>query len=181
VKKRADLCSFVRFFYSLVPLLQKAKDAGEDAKVLTVLSAGIGAGAIDTTDLGLKNKYSVAAAALQAPSYNDALIQSFAQRHPALSFVHAYPGFVTTGLTTSSNSTAIRWAGVLTLGIAGRLFGTSAADCGEYLTYGLFNARAGWSRIDDKGEDIGRKALYTTEEINQALWDHSMKETRSQA
>jgi hypothetical protein len=167
--------------HSLVPLLQKAKDAGEDAKVLTVLSAGINSGAIDTSDLGLKRTYSLSTAARQAPSCNDALIQSFAQRHPTLSFVHAYPGLVNTGIATSSDSAIMRWIGGSMLGAASMLFGTSAADCGDRLTYGLFRAAAGWTRINEKGEDVGSKGLYTNEEVNKALWEHTLKETRSEA
>jgi hypothetical protein len=59
---------------SLMPLIQKAKNAGEDGKVMSVLGAGYG-GAIDLNDLGLKKKYSVTAAGLQGPSYNDCMIE----------------------------------------------------------------------------------------------------------
>lgn len=60
----------------LIPLIQKAKDAGEDSKVLTVFSAGNG-GKIDVDDLGLKKHFSVVAAALQGPSYNDAMVKVY--------------------------------------------------------------------------------------------------------
>jgi hypothetical protein len=73
----------------------------------------------------------------------------------------------------------MRWAAFSVLGVAMRLLGTSAADCGDRLTYGLFRAGAGWTRVDDKGEDVGSKGLYTSEDVNQALWEHTVKETRS--
>jgi len=59
-----------KFTNDFLPLLKKAKDAGEDAKVLSVLGAGKG-GDIDLGDLGLKKTYTTAAAGLQAPTYND--------------------------------------------------------------------------------------------------------------
>jgi hypothetical protein len=160
---------------SLVPLLQRAKDAGEDAKLLTVLSAGVHEGPINTSDLGLKQTYSMSATAHQAPSYNDALIQSFAQRHPALSFVHAFPGITKTNLNSSSNSAILR-----VLGRVSHALAQSAEDCGERMTWGLLNAREGWLRINERGEDIGTKGLYTSEEVNRALWEHTVKETRSE-
>lgn len=58
----------------MCPLLQKAKDAGEDAKAMSVLAAGVG-GKIDIEDLGLKKNYSVSAAGFQAPEYNDCMIE----------------------------------------------------------------------------------------------------------
>jgi NAD(P)-dependent dehydrogenase (short-subunit alcohol dehydrogenase family) len=60
---------------SLIPLLQKATDAGEDAKVMTVLSAGIEGGPIDLNDLGLKKNYTLSNTAKSASTYNDLMIQ----------------------------------------------------------------------------------------------------------
>jgi NAD(P)-dependent dehydrogenase (short-subunit alcohol dehydrogenase family) len=62
-----------KFIGDLVPLLQRAKDAGEDAKVLSVLAAGRGT-EIDLGDLGLKQTYSRRAVRAQAPTYNDLMM-----------------------------------------------------------------------------------------------------------
>lgn len=60
------------FTHELLPLLKSASEReGEDAKVYSVLGAGV-TGDIDLNDLGLKKTFSLSAAALQAPSYNDA-------------------------------------------------------------------------------------------------------------
>jgi hypothetical protein len=58
--------------FSLAPQLQAAKDAGEDAKTLSVLGAGFG-GPIDVNDLGLKKGFSVRAAASHGITYNDCM------------------------------------------------------------------------------------------------------------
>ncbi|KAG6867330.1 hypothetical protein C0993_004329, partial [Termitomyces sp. T159_Od127] len=68
------------FIDRLVPALVKAKEAGEDAKVLSVLAAGKG-GEIDLDDLGLKKKFSVTNAALSAPTYNDLMLQVTSLTH----------------------------------------------------------------------------------------------------
>jgi hypothetical protein len=64
------------YFASLIPLLQKAVDANEDAKVMTVLSGNIGQSddSIDLNDLGLKN-YSLGGAAKYASACNNAMIE----------------------------------------------------------------------------------------------------------
>ena len=63
-----------KFTRDLLPSLQRAKDAGQESKVVSVLGAGKGT-AIDTDDLGLKTGFSVAAAGGAAPTYNDLMVE----------------------------------------------------------------------------------------------------------
>jgi NAD(P)-dependent dehydrogenase (short-subunit alcohol dehydrogenase family) len=63
-----------KFIKDLLPALNKASEEGEDAKVFSVLAPGKG-GEIDLDDLGLKNTFSVIKAALQAPTYNDLMME----------------------------------------------------------------------------------------------------------
>lgn len=63
-----------KFIDELLPALKKAKDGGEDVRVLSVYSAGYG-GQIDPNDLGLKKGYSLKAAADSAITYNDLMIE----------------------------------------------------------------------------------------------------------
>jgi NAD(P)-dependent dehydrogenase (short-subunit alcohol dehydrogenase family) len=63
-----------KFIKDLLPSLVKASQAGEDAKVFSVLAAGKG-GAIDLNDLGLKKTFSLSNAGLQAPTYNDLMME----------------------------------------------------------------------------------------------------------
>jgi hypothetical protein len=63
-----------KFTNDLMPLLRKARDSGEDAKVFSVLAAGKGA-EIDLDDLGLKKNYSVRNSALATPTYTDLMFE----------------------------------------------------------------------------------------------------------
>ena len=63
-----------RFIYDLLPSLERAKEAGEEAKTLSVLGAGKG-GEIDVDDLGLKKSYSLSNAAMAAPTYTDLMME----------------------------------------------------------------------------------------------------------
>ena len=63
-----------RFIYDLLPSLERAKEAGEEAKALSVLGAGKG-GEIDADDLGLKKSFSVANAGMASPTYTDLMME----------------------------------------------------------------------------------------------------------
>jgi hypothetical protein len=63
-----------KFISDLLPALKNAKESGEDAKVISVLAAGKG-GEIDLEDLGLKKTFSLTKAGLQAPTYNDLMVE----------------------------------------------------------------------------------------------------------
>ncbi|TEB24355.1 hypothetical protein FA13DRAFT_1909643 [Coprinellus micaceus] len=96
-----------KFTEQLLPGLKAAKDQGEEARVISVFSTGYG-GKIDVDDLGLKKKYSLNNAALSAATYNDYLVESFAERNPDITFAHAFPGGVQTNIMASAQSRWIR-------------------------------------------------------------------------
>jgi NAD(P)-dependent dehydrogenase (short-subunit alcohol dehydrogenase family) len=188
-----------KFISDLLPALKKAKESGEDAKVLSVLAAGKG-GEIDLNDLGLKKTFTLTNAALQGPTYNDLMMevsgrlfqffpskqrmfnsspvqQEFASQNPDLSFIHAYPGFVHTAIMSSSDSTILRLAS-LALGPLLYPFSTSYGESGEYMLHGLLNASKGAFRVGSRGEDIGTKRYFGSTESRKKLWEHTINETR---
>jgi NAD(P)-dependent dehydrogenase (short-subunit alcohol dehydrogenase family) len=63
-----------KFINDLLPALKKAKEAGEDAKVLSVLAPGMGT-EIDVDDIGLKKTFSYRKARSQVPTYNDLMME----------------------------------------------------------------------------------------------------------
>ena len=62
-----------RFIHDLLPSLLRAKEAGEEAKIMSVLSGGRG-GEIDMEDLGLKKTFSLSKAASTSSTYNDLML-----------------------------------------------------------------------------------------------------------
>ncbi|KAJ7035979.1 NAD(P)-binding protein [Mycena alexandri] len=161
-----------RFIRDLLPGLESTKKAGEDAKVITVLSAGHG-GTIDIEDLGLKKSYSLAKAAAAVPTYSDIMINvrlSFLLRYPGLSFLHSFPGGVRTGLLQ----------GGATLPLFLTPFTYSVEAAGEHRLYALLKAGPGPARTDDRGDDIGlTKGYYGNPEAMARLWKHTEDETSS--
>ncbi|GLB43104.1 putative KR domain containing protein [Lyophyllum shimeji] len=164
-----------KFVNDLLPALRRAKEAGEDSKVLSVLAAGKGA-EIDLDDLGLKKTFSAPKIAFQAPTYNDLMMQEFAARNPGITFIHAYPGAVRTSLMASSDSRWIRASSPLVLGLL-YPFTTSLHETGEYMLHGLLNRKEGFWRVGSRAEDLGMKNYFGSEEARKRLWEHTVKAT----
>ncbi|KAG5648434.1 hypothetical protein DXG03_005008 [Asterophora parasitica] len=164
-----------KFIDGLLPALRRANEIGEDAKVLSVMAAGKG-GPIDLDDLGLKKTYSVGNAGIAAPTYNDLMVQEYAQRNPGLTFVHSYPGVVNTGLITNSDTPWIKATSSIYKALS-YPFSVSYQDSGEYMLHGLLNNNQGFFRVGSRGEDIGLKGYFGSEEALKRLWAHSVEAT----
>ena len=57
-------------------------------------------------------------------------------------------------------------------------FMTSAEDCSEYMWHALLTAKDGFSRRNQKGDDIGTKQYFGNEAQRQKLWEHTKDTTR---
>ncbi|KAG6862700.1 hypothetical protein C0993_003940, partial [Termitomyces sp. T159_Od127] len=174
-KLAVHYCARWKFIDRLVPALVKAKEAGEDAKVPSVLAAGKG-GEIDLNDLSLEKTFSVTNAALSTPTYNDLMLQEYSKKYPELTFVHSYPGFVRSSLVSSSDSRIMQLASPIVMSLF-RPFSTNIQDCGEYMLHGLLNSKAGFYRVGSQGEDLGMKRYFGSEEARKKLWEHTVKAT----
>ncbi|KAJ7473776.1 NAD(P)-binding protein [Mycena galericulata] len=160
-----------RFVRDMLPSLEAAHKAGEDARVMSVLAAGQG-GAIDLDDLGLIKTFSLSNAAAAGPTYNDIMINDFAARYPGISFVHSYPGIVASGLLKASNTPSLRMANVLMPLLSP--FSFSVTNSGEHHLYALLKAGPGAVRTDQKGADIGlTKGYYGSPDAMARLWKHT--------
>ncbi|KAF8987689.1 NAD(P)-binding protein, partial [Hymenopellis radicata] len=146
-----------RFKYTkeLLPLLQKAKAAGEQAGMMSILGAGaVNITSIDTDDLDMKKKYGTMKAAGKSIGYNDIMVEEFAKLDPEIAFTHIYPGSV----DTPGISEIFTWwpmyflAPFIYLNLY--LFGVSAEDAAEYMLFALLDGKKGWYRRDNHGNDI---------------------------
>ncbi|KAL1743144.1 hypothetical protein HDZ31DRAFT_41614 [Schizophyllum fasciatum] len=165
------------FVNDLMPALKKAVEKGEEAKVMTVLAAGQGA-PINVNDLGLKKTFSLKNAAEQAPTYNDLAMEEFASRHPGISFLHSFPGGVRSSIVKNSDSLLIK-AAIYAIYPLTWLVTVSEEECGDYMTYALLHAKPGFARIDNHGDDIGRRKYYGDEVQRKKLWEHTVEVTKS--
>ncbi|KAL1754905.1 hypothetical protein FB107DRAFT_214716 [Schizophyllum commune] len=167
------------FINDLLPQLKAAVEKGEEAKVMSVFSAGHG-GPIDVNDLGLKRTYSLKNAAYQSITYNDLALEEFSARSPDISFIHTYPGTVRTNIVKNSDSYLIKALTYLFYPIAYLRTVVSEEECADWMTYALLNAKPGFGRYNNHGDDIGRLNYDGTEEQRKKLWEHTIEETKSQ-
>ncbi|KAF7316504.1 hypothetical protein MIND_00169500 [Mycena indigotica] len=171
------------FVAGLLPSLLAAQSANEDARVFSVLNAGLGK-PMDPNDLGLKQTMAAATsmpgllqAGLAMATYMDLMIMAFAKRYPSLVFVHASPGAVSTPLWASSPTWRLRLIGYLIKIIYARK-AKSIEQCGEHQLYAILHASAGAGRTGPEGDAIGMDTVQGSEEDAEALWRHTEELTK---
>lgn len=173
---RLAVSYYSRWFFTkeLLGLVENAKRAGEPGAVMSVLAAGYG-GEIDQEDWEIKNQYTTLKAIFGAATYNDLMVEAFADRHPTVPFVHAHPGMVRTPIFRNSPSFIWNFLGVL-VHTVGRLFTISAEESSEEMwniVAGVDNARGSY-RMDPKGKNLEKSVKYFgTEEKREGLWQHT--------
>ncbi|KAJ3782084.1 NAD(P)-binding protein [Lentinula aff. detonsa] len=168
-----------KLIYDLAPALEKARNDNEDAKVLSVLSAGNG-GKIDLSDLELK-KASLMTWIQSLMTFNDIMMDGFALHYPSISFIHSFPGAVRTPLGLNSASLWMRtWAFLANYTPLSYLLMTPE-NCGEYQLYGIHYTAStpGAWRIGKHGNDIEKQGYYGDDTSRDALWKHTMEVTDS--
>jgi len=176
VKLALDYYSRWTIISDLMPLLRKAKDAGEDAKVLSVLAAGKG-GAIDFNNLDLREGYSLPKIMEVGPTYNDIMIESFSEQQPDMAFTHMFPGLVRTNLTKPAH-----WA--LTpvwflMQAAMYPVSITAQDSAEYILHALLTGENGAFRRGEQGQLLKNEGpnYHVSKEAKSKLWDHTVEVT----
>jgi hypothetical protein len=50
--------------------------------------------------------------------------------------------------------------------------------CAEHMLFGLFNGQKGMFRRGSKGEDLGMKRYFGSEEARKKLWEHTVEATK---
>ncbi|KAI9151403.1 NmrA-like family domain-containing oxidoreductase notO [Paramyrothecium foliicola] len=166
-------------FYGKQLLIRELLPAmADDAKVVIILDGAKGSPkAVDWDDLDLKKHYSLKRAADQCISLTDAMVQVHAaadgnRRH----FIHALPGFVNTGVDKS-----LPWY-LRPLGRVALAIGAMSPDqCAETMLRGTSEITSAadkegrfWSNMDQKGQLIANKAIWT-EEQRKLVSDHTWK------
>ncbi|KAG8984193.1 hypothetical protein FRB94_006274 [Tulasnella sp. JGI-2019a] len=161
-----------KFVDELMSLLEKAKAEGQEARVMSILDAQRG-DVLNEDDLGLKKNYSLKAAAGQSITYNNLMVEEYAQRYPQISFTHIFPGSVKTSATRNLHWSLKPLAKVLSLTF------TSLQDCGEWMLYPLLSSsyREGGFFMDNHGDPVPQEKIKTSEAARKILAEHFAKET----
>ncbi|TFK23777.1 NAD(P)-binding protein [Coprinopsis marcescibilis] len=161
---------YARFavLHGLLPLLEKAKDLGEDAGVMSVLRPWYPASWVDMDDLGLKKNFTFLKAIVATCAYNDLMLQGFSEREPDIGFTHIHPGSVDTMMFQSQN-----WILHILLRLFAWIWTITPEKCGEWMLYALLQTKRGLTLRNGYGdEEAAGTTEHATEQQKRAFWEH---------
>ncbi|KAG8951957.1 hypothetical protein FRC04_005290 [Tulasnella sp. 424] len=161
-----------KFVDELMPLLEKAAEKGEEARVMTVLNPE-GGGPIDTSALGMrKTPPSGLALAKAATEYTNVMIEEYSKLHPNVGFSHKFPGVVST-----PNMDAASWWTKPLIAIARRLIMIQPEESGERNLSALLNPeyKKGEFYLDQYAGQVNT-VTKQSEEVKKAVLDHYRSE-----
>ncbi|KAJ7654669.1 hypothetical protein DFH06DRAFT_1047425 [Mycena polygramma] len=138
------------FIKELLPLIQAAQGLSQDAKVMSVLGAGLGSPKrpIDLDNLGntfnsREGRMKVAMRSMVSSSgYTDAMLAHFAAQNPGIAFTHIHPGIVKTSalrVDLDGFLTPLAWI----INFILPFLAVSQDECAEHMLYALFTGERG--------------------------------------
>eukprot|EP00899_Mesostigma_viride_P024584 jgi/Mesvir1/530/Mv11391-RA.1 len=170
VKLALHYYSRVSMIRCLLPLLQATAGAGEDVRVLSVLSGGVHKPYTNWADLELRSSYSLVNAAHAAGFYNDLALDQLARDNPQLTFIHAAPGAVRTAI--GGDFPALLRGPLRVL----QMFFKSPEDCAENMCFGLFaDEHKGGFRLLAADGSAATATKEHTEDARKKVWDHTVE------
>ena len=161
-----------RVVQNLLPLVQKAAELDENARVVSVLAPG-NEGPVNLDDLDLKHNYSLTNANRHFTEFNSLAVERFAKLYPNIGFLHAGPGIVRTGITREF-PWYVRYPLYLTL-----IFASKPEDSAErfyYIAAGSPDYRTGSHILDGGLKSLKERAQergYLTPELQETVWKHT--------
>ena len=163
------------FLRELAPLLDAAiSQNGERAVAMSILSTGY-ADEIDPEDWELKKNYSTVKTIYSTTTYNDLMVESFAERYPNIPFIHAHPGMVRTPIFKRSPSVMVKIVGWIVFTLA-RPFTISTEESAEWMWWTLLEieGKNGSFRTDPHGRELGKdEEYYGSEDKKKRLFEHT--------
>ncbi|KAF8886136.1 NAD(P)-binding protein [Infundibulicybe gibba] len=161
------------FVHYLMPPLRSAQELGENARVMSVLSAGTEiAIAVDLDDIGLvRKKYGRFHLLKVGPTYSDLMMEEFATREPGVTFIHIRPGIVHTPMFFPTKFPFKVLNPIIHLILW--FIAVSPKECAEYMLYGLLHGEGQTCRLGKWGDDLGMANYLGTPHAREALWEHT--------
>jgi len=147
---------------------------GERGVAMSILAPGF-ASEINADDWELRKDYSTLKTMYSAATYNDLMVESFAERYPSIPFVHVHPGMVRTPIFGRSPSVMVKMAGLIVFTLA-RPFTISTEESAEWMWWTLLGieGKRGSFRADPHGRELGKaEKYYGGEEKRKGLFEHT--------
>ncbi|RDW28954.1 hypothetical protein B0I72DRAFT_135626 [Yarrowia lipolytica] len=163
----------------LLPLVQTAYDEGDkdNARVMTVLAPG-NEGPYVEDDMQLRTKFSMMNQNRHIVQFSSAAVMRFAREHPDLSFIHAHPGLVATGIMRElpwyvryPSAILMKTPWAVSPADSGEKFFYMSASCPKF-AHGAFLLNPACESIKEKPVSKG----YLTEQHQDKIWKHTEEE-----
>jgi NAD(P)-dependent dehydrogenase (short-subunit alcohol dehydrogenase family) len=167
----------VALIQALMPLLEATAAAGNDVRVMSVLSGGKHKPYKDyAIDPELKKNFSLSNAATAAGFYNDIAVESLAREHPNLAFSHVYPGIVDTAWGSNFNPfmRGVMW-------VLKKAFAISPEECASRISVALVDpaykaaAAGGGAGFHILAIDKPAKVTPLQDTAREAVWKHTLE------
>ncbi|KAF9531523.1 hypothetical protein CPB83DRAFT_904618 [Crepidotus variabilis] len=137
LEKKLSVSYYSRWLFikEFVGLVEQAivQDGPGRGVVSSILAPGHG-GEIKSEDWEIKHGYSPGKVRTTAVTYNDLMVEAWADHHPKVPFVHAHPGIVRTPLFFRSPSYFAKFMGLLLVSLA-RFMTISSEESAEWMWY----------------------------------------------
>ncbi|KAH0612187.1 uncharacterized protein H6S33_010239 [Morchella sextelata] len=180
----------LKFATNLLPLLKTASEASESARVISVLGTSR-EGPLIMDDLGLAKpgNFTLLNCELHTVTMTSLAFEHLSNQNPGIGFIHAFPGFVMTGIGREL-PTPLRVLTTVATPLM-KCFSVPIDDCGQGFTWlGTDEKfRKGLWLVDWKGEStdtrtgskgwMSRSGDWFSEEKMSAVWEHTMGAFRS--
>ncbi|KAG8845422.1 hypothetical protein FRB91_001763 [Serendipita sp. 411] len=157
---------------NLMPALERAASMGEDARVMSILAAGMGL-KVPLEDLDLKKWYNYPKVQAMCGVYNDIMVKIQSEKHPQIAFIHINPGLV----DTPGNKTNVL-ARILSL--LAWYWTKPVRQAAQILLYPLLSSedfRKGGHWLSPTADKHTLSSNITTE-VAQKVWDYSVDRTK---
>ncbi|KAJ9640076.1 hypothetical protein H2199_006310 [Coniosporium tulheliwenetii] len=187
-KMAINYYSRIRFAQQLMPLLEAAASANEIARVTSVLAAG-SEHEIHTDDLDLKHNYSLHCSLAHCVVMTDFMLEELSRRHPAVTFMHCYPGTMKTGIVNQLTgpirlaakifySLMTPWILDLRVPLPANGAGVLLVDGLEVMMASTGERGGGVYLLDWDSDPLDQKGImerYREEGLPQKVWEHTME------
>jgi hypothetical protein len=177
--------SRLRFTQNLLPLLNKATEEkptpagdGPIARVFSVLGGGL-EGNLNTSDLSLKNNFTLSACATHAITMTTLSFNKLSTSNPKVTFIHTQPGGVETNITREFNRVAK--IGLNAVMFLLKPWTMTAAESGERHAWDATTNKfgnGGVLLVGSKGDIAGAPKVveqYEKDGTMEKVWDHTTK------
>ncbi|EIN07651.1 NAD(P)-binding protein [Punctularia strigosozonata HHB-11173 SS5] len=178
LEKKAAASYYARWLFTLelLPLLRKAREMAEPAKLLSIGSAGRAGRKIETDDdLDLRKLYKTSIFQIRKTitACQELSLEAFVTENPWLTTIHTNPGVVYTPSLPFDVPLLLK----VVIDYVAWILLRSPSDSGEFMLYALLKGEGEGRvlRFGETGKTLRRRDEFITVEGQERVWKHTLE------